>query len=182
MLNQLVRYPPGGFVCYYMHKCKTLMVKCMPNQLVRYLQGGQMCHYVCNCETDYDCQTIHRIYICLRKYSRHLDQFHLSLSNRFPVVKEKLVWIQKNWVLLLQCALQEESKQKADLNKELERVQIELNQSNEEKQKYQVQIKILMEENNRFRDFTGKSESELESMTNRAIALEVHKMVVGFIF
>ena len=49
-----------------------------------------MCHYVCNCETDYDCQTIHRIYICLRKYSRHLDQFHLSLSNRFPKRKISL--------------------------------------------------------------------------------------------
>ena len=69
-----------------------------------------------------------------------------------------------------------------DLNKELERVRVELNQSNEEKHKYQVQINILTEENNRFRDFTGKSASELESMTNKAIALEVYKMVVGFLF
>ena len=73
----------------------------------------------------------------------------------------------------MQSAFDEESKQKAGLSKELEKIRIELNQSNEEKYKYQAQINVLIEENNRFRNFSGKSESEVESMTNKAKALEV---------
>jgi cell shape-determining protein MreC len=74
---------------------------------------------------------------------------------------------------ILQLALDEECKQKAVINKELERIRIELEQSNEEKLKYQVRINHLIEENNRFRDFSGKYGSELESVTSKAVALEV---------
>ena len=73
----------------------------------------------------------------------------------------------------MQLALDEENKQKIVINKELEWIRIELEQSNEEKLKYQVRINHLIEENNRFRDFSGKYGSELESVTSKAIALEV---------
>jgi kinesin family protein C1 len=82
----------------------------------------------------------------------------------------------------LQSAFDEENKKKAVLSKELERIRIELNQSNEEKHKCQAQINLLMEENNRFRDFSGKSESEIESMASRAKALEVCASVTGSSF
>lgn len=69
-------------------------------------------------------------------------------------------------------AVEEESKQKVILNKELERIRIELQQSNEERHQCQSQVHALIEENNRFRDFTGKSASELETVTSKAVALE----------
>ena len=82
----------------------------------------------------------------------------------------------------MQLALEEESKQKIVLSKELERIRIEIEHSNDEKHKYQVRINCLIEENNRFRDFTGKSASELESVTSKAIALEVCKIVICSLF
>ena len=82
----------------------------------------------------------------------------------------------------MQIALEEESRQKIVISKELERIRIELEQSNDEKHKYQVRINCLIEENNRFRDFTGKSESELELVTSKAIALEVCRIYICSLF
>ena len=82
----------------------------------------------------------------------------------------------------MQLALEEESRQKIVISKELERIRIELEQSNDEKHKYQVRINCLIEENNRFRDFTGKSASELESVTSKAIALEVCTIYICSLF
>nr|AMS24245.1 kinesin 14-Ib protein [Marsilea vestita] len=69
-------------------------------------------------------------------------------------------------------ALEEESKQKSILSGELERARLELQQCSEEKHQLETQVQALIEENNRFKDFTGKSASELETVTSKAVALE----------
>ncbi|KAH7282430.1 hypothetical protein KP509_35G030400 [Ceratopteris richardii] len=67
---------------------------------------------------------------------------------------------------------EEDCKQKTALLNELERLRAELQQCNDEKQQYQSQIQSLKDENSRFREFTGRSASELECVTNKAVALE----------
>lgn len=79
----------------------------------------------------------------------------------------------------MQLAVEEESKQKTVLNKDLERIRTELQQSIDEKHQFQSQIHALIEENNRFREFTGKSASELECVTSKAIALEVWGLLLN---
>ncbi|MCO5572766.1 hypothetical protein L7F22_026525 [Adiantum nelumboides] len=69
-------------------------------------------------------------------------------------------------------AAEEENKQKTLLHNDLDRIRTELQQCHEERHQYQIQIQTLIEENTRFREFTGRSASELESVTNKAAALE----------
>nr|AMS24246.1 kinesin 14-Ic protein [Marsilea vestita] len=67
---------------------------------------------------------------------------------------------------------EEESKQKNMLSRELERIRVDVQKIDEERRLWQARINAVVEENNRFRDFTGKSASELEIVTTKAVALE----------
>ncbi|KAH9316110.1 hypothetical protein KI387_024737, partial [Taxus chinensis] len=73
----------------------------------------------------------------------------------------------------------EGSKQRNALHEELERVHGELQHMIEERDQCLSQIQSLNEENARFREFTGKSDYELQILTTKATALEDSFMSQG---
>ncbi|KAI5075513.1 hypothetical protein GOP47_0009589 [Adiantum capillus-veneris] len=128
----------------------------------------------------------------LSEYNTSLQDYNSKLQNDASSAAQENIRTQQEKIAILETlsairgsaaalqtqldsaklAAEEENKQKNLLHNDLEWIRTELQQCNEERHQYQIQNQTLVDENNRFREFTGRSASELESVTNKAIALE----------
>ncbi|EFJ35821.1 hypothetical protein SELMODRAFT_78149 [Selaginella moellendorffii] len=128
----------------------------------------------------------------LQEYNTSLQQYNSKLQSDASVSAEACGKLQKEKTTLmetlgslrghtaalqeqidmLKATLQEELKQKKALIDEAERLRAEVQRITDERDQHAAHVQSLMEENNTYKECTGKSAAELEFLSSKAIALE----------